>query len=243
MLQSATEDRISENLGRVRSRMAAACGRAGRRASDVTLVAVTKYAEMSWVRTLVRLGIADLGESRPQQLEERVPLVGEPVRWHLVGHLQRNKVRRILPLIAAIHSVDTFSLLERIDAVAGELSRRPRLFLEVNVAHEESKDGFDPDDLVAGWQHALGCRHVEIAGLMTMAPLADDPETSRPAFRGLRALRDRLAASSPADVRLAELSMGMSHDFEIAIEEGATLIRVGSSLFEGLDPKSPASSR
>jgi PLP dependent protein len=228
-----TESRIAENYHRVMQRIESACRRAGRAAGDVRLVAVTKYARFEWVRSLVNQGAVDLGESRPQQLAERVPLLPESIRWHMIGHLQRNKARRLLPLATLIHSVDTLRLLQRIDELADELHLQPRVLLEVNISGESTKGGFPPEALTDAWDDVLQSRCVRIQGLMTMAPFVEDPESARAVFRRLRELRDVLAARSPFD--LPELSMGMSNDFEVAIEEGATLVRIGSSLFEGLD--------
>ena len=244
-------DRLADNLQRVRSEIAATCARAGRLPSDVTLVAVTKYAELAWVRRLVELGVRDLAESRPQPLVERAAefsargarfqragdghVENVPhVRWHLIGHLQRNKVKQVLPRTTLIHSVDSLRLLERISEVAAELSLRPRVLLEVNVAREAAKDGLPVAELTSQWDAFQAVPHVDVVGLMTMAPLTDDPEAARPVFRELRQLRDALAARAAPHVKLTELSMGMSGDFAVAIEEGATLIRVGSRLFEGL---------
>jgi pyridoxal phosphate enzyme (YggS family) len=240
-------DQLAENVSAVQSEVAAACRRAGRAASEVTLVAVTKYAELDWVRGLIELGVLDLGESRPQQLVERADQLPGDVRWHLIGHLQRNKVKLVLPHCVLIHSVDSLRLLEKISAIAAELpppnavsapadrTTLPRVLLEVNVAGEASKDGFTPAELCSQWDALQRVPHVELAGLMTMAPLSDDPETARPVFRGLRQLRDELAARAAPQVKLTELSMGMSGDFTVAIEEGATLVRIGSRLFEGLE--------
>jgi pyridoxal phosphate enzyme (YggS family) len=230
---TSVESRIAENLARIREGVAAACQRAGRSASDVLLVAVTKSAQLDWIEALVSLGVRDLGESRPQQLFERAERIATPVQWHLIGHLQRNKARKVLPVAAWLHSIDGLHLATRIDALAGELSHQPRLLLEVNVSGEASKDGFTPEQLAADWAALCRLSHVEIHGLMTMAPLSDDPEHARPTFRSLRELRDRLWAL-PGSPKLEHLSMGMSGDFEVAIEEGATMIRVGTSLFEGL---------
>ncbi|HUG93738.1 MAG TPA: YggS family pyridoxal phosphate-dependent enzyme [Planctomycetaceae bacterium] len=230
---ASTATILAGNLALVRRRIDTACLRSGREGDAIRLVAVTKYARLDWVRELIGLGVADLGESRPQQLIERAEALGEPVRWHLVGHLQRNKVRKVLPLAACIHSVDSWKLLERIDLLSAELGLRPDVLLEVNVSAEAAKDGFAVDALADGWPQAARCRHVRVAGLMTMAPLQDDPEHARPVFRRLRELRDELSARPPA-LALPELSMGMSHDFDVAIEEGATMIRVGSDLFAGL---------
>ena len=230
-----TEARIAENYRYIRARIERACTRAGRPISDVTLVAVVKYARLNWIRTIVELGCRDLGESRPQQLEARASKFGDSVRWHLIGHLQRNKARRALPLVFMIHSVDNLPLLQRIDALASERKVRPRVLLEVNVSGESAKDGFAPHALLTDWHLAAACRNVDLAGLMSMAPLSDDPEASRPLFRSLRDLRDRLSEVSPPHVKLTDLSMGMSQDFEVAVEEGATFVRVGSDLFAGLE--------
>ncbi|MGH7129247.1 MAG: YggS family pyridoxal phosphate-dependent enzyme [Planctomycetaceae bacterium] len=224
------QTQLERNYRRVLDRIAAACARSGRNSADVTLVAVTKYAGMDAARGLWDLGVQDLGESRPQQLLARAAELPAGVVWHLVGHLQRNKVRGVLPVAQWIHSVDSFRLLDRIELLSREMDLRPRVLLEVNVSGEAAKHGFAPHELTDEPAALLRYDHLEIVGLMTMAPLSDVPEDSRPVFRGLRELRDRLAETGP----LPELSMGMSNDFEIAIEEGATLVRVGSVLFEGV---------
>ena len=245
-------DRLADNLQHIRAEIATACDRAGRSPNEVTLVAVTKYAQWDWVRRLVDLGGIDLAESRPQQFVERATELAARgarfqhasaghvenvphVRWHFIGHLQRNKVKPVLPLTTLIHSVDSQRLLERISEVAVELSHRPRVLLEVNVSGEASKDGLTIADLTSQWDTLQAVPNVDVVGLMTMAPLADDPEAARPVFRELRQLRDQLAARAAPHVRLTELSMGMSGDFAVAIEEGATLVRIGSRLFEGLE--------
>ena len=227
--------RLHRNLERVGRSIAGACARAGSDPAEVRLVAVTKYAELEWVRELAQLGLTTFGESRPQQLVERAGGLTLDVEWHLIGTLQRNKVRAVLPHASLIHSVDSLKLLERIDAVAAELNLQPRVLLQVNISGEATKQGFEPDDLLANWSSLAAHRHADIAGLMTMAPLVDDPEHARPTFRGLQQLRDELRQRTGNPTLLPELSMGMSHDFEVAIEEGATLIRIGSLLFDGLD--------
>jgi pyridoxal phosphate enzyme (YggS family) len=237
---STVASRIGENLARIHARIDAACRRAGRAPGDVLLVAVTKSARVEWIEALISQGVFNLGESRPQQLLERAeellrrpePQV-TPVRWHLIGHLQRNKVRKILPVADCLHSIDSLPLATRIDGLSAELGLRPRLLLEVNASGEASKDGFAPQQLAADWAQLCALSHVEIAGLMTMAGFSEDPEDARLTFRRLRLLRDGLTAS-PSSPPLGELSMGMSGDFEVAIEEGATMIRVGTSLFDGL---------
>lgn len=228
------ELRLQANFRGVLDRIAAACLRSGRSPADVRLVAVTKSGNMPAVQSLVELGARDLGESRPQQLAERAALIQGPVRWHLIGHLQRNKVRLVLPFVECIHSIDSTRLLARVDEVAGELDLQPRVLVEVNVSGEESKGGFSPDEVVSQWPRICAFRNVQIDGLMTMAPLVDDVEKTRPVFRSLRELRDRLASRLQDAPQLRELSMGMSEDFEIAVEEGATMVRVGSLLFEGI---------
>jgi pyridoxal phosphate enzyme (YggS family) len=225
---------IARNLRRIRDRMAGACTRAGRDPAEVSLVTVTKYAQIDWVRALVRQGECELGESRPQQLVKRAAELTDPVRWQLIGSLQRNKVRLVLPVVSRIHSVDSVRLLESIDRIAGELGLRPRLLLEVRLSGEEAKQGFEPDVLRQCWDQVQSFPHVLLEGLMTMAAYADDPEAARPVFAGLRQLRNELRSQSPGAAALPHLSMGMTGDFEVAIEEGATLVRIGSALWEGL---------
>ncbi len=222
---------LEDNLDYVRGRIADAASRVGREASDVHLVAVTKYAEPEWVHALARLHPV-FGESRPQQLAERVPQYDPSVTWHLIGQLQRNKVRMTLPLCSLIHSGDSIRLLDRIELIASELGLRPAVLLQVNVSGEARKAGFTPDNLRALADKLVAYEKLTIEGLMTMAPATSNPENSRPVFAGLRELRDELAAST--GLALSELSMGMSGDYEIAIEEGASVVRVGSRLFDGL---------
>lgn len=228
-----THEQIEQNLRSVRNRIAAAARRAGRSADAVTLVAVTKYAKADVVRTLVDLGVRDLGESRPQQLGERAALIDQSVRWHLIGSLQRNKARRTLSVVEMIHSANSVRLLRHLDYLAQELEIRPRVLLEVNLSGEATKHGFDPVALTSEWDGILSLKHLSLEGLMTMGAWEKDPERTRPTFAGLRELRDHLRERSPADVPLEHLSIGMSNDFEIAIEEGATFVRIGSALFEG----------
>ena len=227
-------DQLADNLNRVRSEITDACRTAGRSPTEVQLVAVTKYAGLAAVQHLVELGVVDLGESRPQQLTERADQLSSNIRWHFIGHLQRNKVKPVLSRAVLIHSIDSLKLLERVSTVADELALRPRVLLEVNVSGEASKDGISLAELRSQWDAFQAVPNVEIAGLMTMAPLAADAEAARPVFRELRQLRDDLAARSAPHRTLTELSMGMSGDFAIAIEEGATLVRIGSRLFEGI---------
>ena len=228
---------LNSNLRAISADIQAACARAGRAAATVKLVAVTKYAEWPWVQDLSSLH-QTFGENRPQQLAERQALLPS-IEWHLIGQLQRNKVKLAIQHASLIHSVDSLKLLERIAEVAAELQIRPRVLLQLNMSGEESKAGFVSDELLTIWRSVIAfADRVQIEGLMTMAAESDNPEDARPAFRSLRQLRDQLAArndSRAANLALPELSMGMSGDFIPAIEEGATLIRIGSRVFAGLE--------
>lgn len=229
--------RISENLAGVRGRIADAARRSGRSASEVRLVAVTKYVDSQVARQLAEAGCHDLGEARPQELWRKAEgLSQEAIEWHLIGHLQRNKIGRTLPLVRLIHSGDSLRLIEAIDAEAGRAGLPPvPLLLEVNISGDASKHGFKPDELPPVGEQLAALTSVKIRGLMCMAGREGDQEDARRDFANLRLLRDRLRATWPDRLALDELSMGMSGDFEVAIEEGATLVRVGSLLFEGMD--------
>lgn len=234
-------DTIQQNLASVRRRIEAACQRSGRDPASVTLVAVTKYAELEWIRSLVGLGVAELGENRPQQLVQRAGQISEPVHWHLIGHLQRNKVRSILPLASLIHSVDSVRLLEAIERIACEMDLPSRVLLEVNLTGEAAKHGFRAEELSAAWDVIKRLERTKVEGLMTMAAYSDNPEDARPVFTRLRELRDELRSSLDESLAAGfqQLSMGMTGDFEVAVEEGATLVRIGSALWEGLEVAPP----
>lgn len=231
-------DIIENNWRSILDRVANATRRVGREPEAVTLVAVTKYAEPAWVQELVSLGQRHLGESRPQQLARRAaefaetPTIGD-LKWHLIGHLQRNKVELVVPTAHLIHSVDSFRLLDAIQHEAKKRQCQARVLLEVNVSGEASKDGFVTQDLMKEVGRLSEYDAVNVVGLMTMAPDHPDPEQARPVFRALNVLRNELTTASDGRLMIPQLSMGMSGDFEVAIEEGATLVRVGSSLFEG----------
>lgn len=226
---------IEQNLSRVRASIAEAAARAGRDPETVKLVGVTKYVGPEVVRALVRAGLCDLAESRPQQLWDKAAALADlPIRWHQIGHVQRNKVRRTLPLVAMVESVDSERLAVAIDQAAGELGLRVPVLLEVNISAEAAKHGFGPSELQAALPALADLEHVEVRGLMGMAGLESDLDDARRQFAALRDLRDRLQPGCIAGMVLSELSMGMSADFDIAIEEGATIVRVGSALFEGL---------
>src|SRR5262245_32762619 len=221
-LRSTLHDRVST----VRSRIAAACARANRNPAGVTLVAVTKSVSARVAALLSGLGVADLGESRPQELWKKAAAVPQ-ARWHLVGHLQRNKVDKTLPLVSLIHSVDSVRLL---DALA---DKPVSILLEVNCSREAVKGGFAPADLPGVADRIRSLTAVNVEGLMTMAAYDIAPEAARPAFAELRALREDLRAVTGR--HLPHLSMGMSNDFEVAVEEGATLVRIGTTIFQGLE--------
>ncbi|MBM4396326.1 MAG: YggS family pyridoxal phosphate-dependent enzyme [Deltaproteobacteria bacterium] len=224
---------IRANLAAVRDRIEAACARAGRDPAGVTLVGVTKTRGADVVAAAVRAGLADLGENYAQELVRKASGLpaGVAPRWHFIGALQTNKVRHVAGLISAIHSVDRPSL-------ADELAKRlpagaaVDVFVEVGIAGEEQKSGMAPAGAEALCRRVLEVPSLRLAGLMCVPPDADDPEASRPHFRALRELRDRLLdAIRPPAGRLAGLSMGMSHDLEVAVQEGATVVRVGTALF------------
>lgn len=223
---------LSQRLAAVRAEIGAAAARSGRRPEDVTLVLVTKSAPSSVFGAVREAGVADVGENRVQAALTRMVGHEADFRWHFVGRLQANKVRKAVPAFDVFHGIDDVPLALRVDRVAGELGRRPELLLQVNVSGEASKQGLDPDALPGALAALADLRHARLTGLMTMAPHADDPESARPVFAALRALRDRWA--SRAQGGLPHLSMGMSGDFVPAVEEGATLVRLGSRLVDGL---------
>lgn len=219
---------IAENLAAVQDRIAAAACRAQRDPSEVQLVAVSKTFGPEAIDEAIRAGASVLGENRVQEAAGKIPVCSS-AEWHLIGHLQTNKVRHALPLFTTLHSIDTVKLLEAIAREAEESGYRPNLLLEVNVAGEASKFGFKPDDVAQALTFAQECGAPPIVGLMTVPPYRPDPEAVRPYFRALRELRDRL--ENELGFGLPHLSMGMSHDFEVAIEEGATFVRVGTAIF------------
>lgn len=241
-MNDPSSDRLKSNLASVHERIGAACRRAGREPGAVTLVGVTKYVSAELTARLVEAGCRDLAESRPQALWAKAEALGAVVpapRWHMVGHLQRNKVRRSLPLIGLLHSLDSRRLLETLDAEAKALGRICDVLVEVNLAGDPERTGLPEEEVAALLEAAATCRHVRVRGLMGMASAPAGPEasaTSRRQFARLRELRDRLRPVTPPTVSLEELSMGMSEDFEEAILEGATLVRVGSALWEGVAP-------
>ncbi len=222
---------LHENLIAVQSKIADAAARAGRKASDIELVAVTKTFPVEVIREAVEAGQRLFGENRVQELLAKQPELPSSLRWHLIGHLQSNKVRKALPVVEAIHSVDSLGLARDINRIASELGQYPKIYLEMNVAAEASKHGFAPSRLEADLEGLLALDRLEIQGLMCVPPISKEPEDSRKHFVFLREFRDKL--EKLAGTPLPSLSMGMSGDYEIAVEEGATIVRVGSAIFGG----------
>ena len=228
-------DRLRKNLEEVRERIDAAARRAGRPTDAVTLVAVTKRSPAEWIPALAELGARDLGENYPQELwSKAVSSSGLAVRWHLIGHLQGNKAKKTLPFVSMIHAVDSLKLLRSLDELSREVEDPPAVCLQVNTSGETAKHGWETGAILADAERIAGLERIRVVGLMTMAALGTTAETARPSFAWLRATRDELR--SRTGLPLAHLSMGMSNDFEAAIAEGATLVRIGSAIFEGLEP-------
>lgn len=223
---------IAGNLHRIRSEIAKACARVGRDPAEVTVVAVSKGVEWSRIEPLVQQGeLPDLGENRVQEAARKVPHSGDQVTWHLIGHLQTNKVKQALELFQLIHSVDRYRLAAELSKRTVANGRTQRVLLQVNVSGEESKGGVPLAEAEEFAAEVLRLPGLQVEGLMTMAPLSPDPEQTRPVFRELRRLRDRLQQRFP-DTNWRHLSMGMSQDYVVAVEEGATLVRIGSAIFK-----------
>ncbi len=220
---------ILDNLERVREQIAQAAAKAGRDVKDVELVAIAKTHRAEKVREAVESGQTLFGESRVQEARAKITELSSNIRWHFVGHLQKNKVRQALPLFEMIHSVDSFALAQDINRIAEEEGLYPRVLLEVNVAGEGSKFGFAPDDLREQMEMLLALPRLSIEGLMCIPPLAVESEDSRKFFVQVRELRDSL--EKEFNMKLPQLSMGMTQDFSIGIQEGATLVRVGTAIF------------
>ena len=220
---------IAENLERVREQIAQAAAKAGRSADELELVAISKTHDAAKVREAIEAGQTLFGESRVQEARVKIPELPSNLRWHFVGHLQKNKIRHALPLFELTHSVDSLALAEDINRIAEEDGLHPRVLLEVNVAGEGSKFGFQPDRLRAEMESLLALPRLSILGLMTIPPIAEEAEASRKYFVQLRELRARLQTEFHVD--LAQMSMGMTQDFAVAVEEGATLVRVGTAIF------------
>ena len=239
---------IEANLRDVQRRIAEAAGRGGRDPAEITLVAVTKTFTVNYIQAAYELGVRHFGENRVGEAAEKIPIVNQwveehaflPITWHMVGHLQSRKAKDAIQLFDLIHSVDTLKLAERLDRLCGHAGRIMPILLEANVSGEEGKYGFalerwaedekQRERFFATVEEILALPQVEVQGLMTMAPIVADPEEARPCFRRLRRLRDALAERFPGE-HWRHLSMGMTDDFEVAIEEGATMVRIGRAIF------------
>lgn len=222
---------IAERWIQVCERVASAAKLSGRQSSDITIIGVSKYADIEQTRQLYEAGCRNFGESRPQSLWEKSDALSElAIRWHMIGHLQRNKSRRTLPLIHCIHSVDSIRLSKQLEIDANELEKEIRVLLEVNVSGDANKTGMLPDQLSEIATSIVQLPHLKVIGLMGMAGLGNSEPKSD--FAAIRQLRDQLQIELGSEVPLSELSMGMSGDFETAIAEGSTMVRIGSMLFD-----------
>ena len=225
-------ERIAANLARVRERIAAAARRSGRRPGEITLVAVSKTFGADAVRAAFEAGQRDFGENKVQEaLQKIAETADKDMRWHLIGHLQSNKARKAAARFACIQSIDSLELVQRLDEAAADQGAAPDVLVQVDLAGEDTKFGVPPADLEPTVRAALGARAVRLAGLMLLPPWNEDPEQTRPWFVRLRQVRDDLVRRGIPSEALGHLSMGMSHDFEAAIEEGATIVRVGTAIF------------
>jgi pyridoxal phosphate enzyme (YggS family) len=220
---------VAENLERVREQIAGAAANVGRTVGEIELVAITKMHPADRVREAIEAGQTLFGESRVQEARAKIPELPSNLRWHFVGHLQKNKIRHALPLFELFHGVDSLALAQDMNRIANEEGMHPRVLLEVNVAGEGSKFGFKPETVRAEMETLLALPRLSIEGLMCIPPLAEEAEASRTFFVQLRKLRDAL--EKEFDLRLPQLSMGMTSDFMVAVEEGATLVRVGTAIF------------
>ena len=223
---------VTDRLAHVRARSSAAARSAGRDPSSVRLVAVSKTLPLSVIREAYAAGQRDFGENRVQEALQKIADGADmAVRWHLVGHLQTNKARKAGPAFAVMHGIDSVDLLHKLDAAAAEAGTTPELLIQVDLAGEATKHGLPPKEVPPLFEAAAGCRAARVTGLMTVPPRPDDAEDARPYFARLRTLRDGWRDAGVPDSMLRELSMGMSGDFEVAIQEGSTMVRVGTAIF------------
>ena len=216
---------------RVREHIARAADRAGRRAEDITLIAVSKTFDSDTAQEAVDAGALDLGENRVQEAVEKVEKIRGNVRWHLIGHLQSNKARQAATTFDVIHTIDSAQLAERLNRIAGEVGKKPVVLVQVDIGLEPTKSGAVESDLPSIVEALDSATHLDFRGLMTLPPYFDSPELARPYFRRLREIFDGLNRSRTPEQKLTELSMGMTSDFEVAIEEGSTMVRIGTAIF------------
>ena len=228
---------LEKQLQEIRERIAAACARVQRDPADVQLIAVSKTFPAADILAVAEAGQLVFGESRLQEAAPKIVTLPDHLIWHFIGRVQKNKVRKILPLFETVHAVDSLKLASYMDGVAADLGLKPKIFLQVNQAGEESKGGFSPDSLREALQELAALKQIEVVGLMSIPPAVENPEDSRHWFAKLRELRAQLQQKS--GLALPDLSMGMSGDFEVAVEEGATHVRVGSAIFGTREAKIP----
>ena len=222
---------LSANLQNVEKNIQTACKKANRSRDEITLIAVSKTKPVTMLQEIYNLGIRHFGENKVQELSEKSPQMASDIKWHLIGHLQRNKVKQIINKVALIHSVDSIRLAESIEAEAAKKECIVDILLEVNVAEEESKFGFKVDEVFSAIDHISAFQHVRIKGLMTIAPFVENPEENRTVFARLKKLSVDIAEKNIDNVSVNILSMGMTNDYQVAIEEGATMVRVGTGIF------------
>lgn len=222
---------IKENIADVESKIKAACERSDSSVSDVTLIAVSKTKPVSDIQDAYEYGTRDYGENKVQELCDKYPVLPKDIRWHLIGHLQRNKVKYIIDKVYLIHSVDSVRLAEQISSEAVKKSVQVNILVQVNIANEDTKFGLKENDTIDMVREISTLPNIHIKGLMTIAPFTDNPEDNRIYFRGMKKLADTIAALDIPNVEMTELSMGMTGDYEVAVEEGATLVRVGTGIF------------
>jgi pyridoxal phosphate enzyme (YggS family) len=221
---------IEENLKHVEERIRAACARSGRRREDVTLIVVSKTKPVSMIQEVISLGVRDFGENRPQELRDKYEVLPKDLRWHMIGNLQRNKVKYVVSRAAMIHSVSSLQLAAEIEKECARREVVMPCLAEVNMAHEASKSGIAPEDAVDFVRAMSSFSHLQVEGLMTVAPFVEDAEENRAYFRSLRNLAVDIDRENIDNIRMRHLSMGMTGDFEVAVEEGATMIRVGTGI-------------
>ena len=222
---------LAKNYNAVKENIKKACEQAGRSQEEVTLLAVSKTKPVDMLIDVYHAGARDFGENKVQELVEKIPQLPSDIRWHLIGHLQRNKVKYIVDKVYLIHSVDSLRLAEEISREAVKKQVEVNILIEVNVAREESKFGIFPEDLENLVDEIAKLPHIQVDGLMTIAPFVPDPEENRPVFRELRKLSVDISAKKVDNVNMSVLSMGMTNDYQVAIEEGATMVRVGTGIF------------
>ncbi len=222
---------IKENLEFVEANIQKACEKAGRDREEVTLIAVSKTKPVSDIREAMAQGITVFGENKVQEIRDKTEEIKEPLNWHMIGHLQANKVKYLPGKVCMIHSVDNRKLAEEIEKQFAKHDLVVDVLIEVNMAHEDSKFGLSPDEALNFVREISSFDHLRIRGLMTIAPYTDDPESNRKYFRGLRELKDSINAQNIPGVVMDTLSMGMTGDYQVAIEEGATFVRVGTGIF------------